>query len=95
MIPKKMQNKTKKGKCWDFFTLLLLFSKVEHRTTDYQSLGTAKKGKNHVTLSILEAAFCLFLSVESIWFLYLFNVNSHIKLKENSVSSKHLLLWEL
>ena len=53
MIPKELQNE-KKQKLGNFSHVLLLFQKVEHRTPDYNSLGTAKKGENHETMSILE-----------------------------------------
>ena len=47
-----------KAKVREFITHSFAFSKIEHRTTHYHSLRTAKKGHNHVIQTLLEATFC-------------------------------------
>ena len=56
MIAKELQKERKKK--LGLLSHSFSFSKIEHETADFHSLGTAKKGENYTTLSILDAAFC-------------------------------------
>jgi hypothetical protein len=57
-IPKELLNEISQAKVREFFHNLSQFSNIELRTVYCHSLGTAKRGQNHVTVSILDAVFC-------------------------------------